>query len=44
MLDALKAIDDEYVIIELNGSITPTVLRPVDGDEFLYIVLPVKIR
>ena len=44
MLDALKAIDDEYVMIELNGSITPTVLRPIEGDEFLYIVLPVKIR
>lgn len=44
MLDALKAIDDEYVMIELNGNITPTVLRPVEGDEFLYIVLPVRIR
>jgi len=44
MLDALRAIDDEYVIIELNGNITPTVLRPVEGDEFLYIVLPVRIR
>lgn len=44
MLDALKAIDDEYVIIELNGNITPTVLRPETGDEYLYIVLPVRIR
>ncbi len=44
MLDALKAIDDEYVIIELNGNITPTVIRPESGEDFLYIVLPVRIR
>lgn len=44
MLDALKAVDDEYVIIELNGNITPTVIKPEQGDEFLYIVLPVRIR
>lgn len=44
MLDALKAIDEEYVIIELNGNITPTVIRPEEGDSFLYIVLPVRIR
>ena len=44
MLDALKAIDEEYVIIELNGNITPTVIRPEEGNSFLYIVLPVRIR
>ena len=44
MLDALKAIDDEYVVIELNGNITPTVIRPETGEDFLYIVLPVRIR
>ncbi len=44
MLDALKAIDEEYVIIELNGNITPTVLKPEEGESFVYIVLPVRIR
>lgn len=44
MLDALKAIDEEYVIIELNGNITPTVLKPEEGESFIYIVLPVRIR
>ena len=43
MLDALKAIDDEYVKIELNTSITPALIKPVEGDFYEYLVLPVRI-
>lgn len=43
MLDALKAIDDEYIKIELNTSITPALIKPVEGDFYEYLVLPVRI-
>lgn len=43
MLDALKAIEDEFVNIELNTSITPALIKPLDGNLYEYLVLPVRI-
>jgi len=42
MLDALKEIYDEEIVMDLNTSISPCAIRPVQGDGFLYLVLPVK--
>jgi len=43
MLDALKVIDDEYVKIELNTSITPALIKPIEGNLYEYLILPVRI-
>ena len=43
MLDALKVIDDEYVKIELNTSITPALVKPIEGNLYEYLILPVRI-
>lgn len=39
----LKIIDDEFINLNLNSSIAPCVIKPFNGDEFLYLVLPVRI-
>lgn len=41
-LDALKAIDEDEISIIFNGSMGPCVLRPVDSQEFAYLVLPLR--
>ena len=41
--DALKVIEDEHVKMEFNTSITPCLIKPVEGDQFTYLVLPVRI-
>lgn len=43
MLDALSACEDSEVKIELGGATTPIVLRPVDGDDFIFLVLPMRL-
>ena len=41
-LDALKVIDDEQISIVFNGSMGPCVLKPVESQEFAYLVLPLR--
>lgn len=44
MSDALKASDCDEVYIETNGPLLPIKITPLDGDDFLFIVMPIKIR
>lgn len=43
ILDALKVIDDEDIKMEFNTGITPCLVRPVEGDRYEYLILPVRI-
>ncbi|MGI5850134.1 MAG: DNA polymerase III subunit beta [Christensenellales bacterium] len=42
LLDVLKEVDDEEVVFEMNTSISPCMIRPIQGESYLYLVLPVK--
>lgn len=44
MLDALRASGSDEVKIELSGSFSPMKIIPVEGEEFLFLILPVRIR
>lgn len=44
MMDALKASEGENILIQITGDKKPTVIKPVDGDDFVFIVLPVMLR
>ncbi|MGI6721263.1 MAG: DNA polymerase III subunit beta [Anaerovoracaceae bacterium] len=41
--DALKAVDDETVIMEFNTPTTPCLIKPLEGNSFEYLILPVRI-
>ena len=43
MVDALKAIDDENVIIHFFGAVTSMVITPVEGDDYLHLLLPIRL-
>ncbi len=41
-IDALKVIEEEEISLSFNGNMGPCVLRPVDNDDFAYLVLPLR--
>lgn len=44
LLDALKNSETDEIVINLNGPISPMKITPKDGDEFLFLVLPVRLK
>ena len=42
ILDCLKVIEDEYVKIRFSTPTSPSVIVPVDGDNYLYMILPLR--
>lgn len=43
LLDILKNIDDDEIVMEMTVKPGPCVIRPVDGDAYYYLVLPVRL-
>lgn len=44
MLDALKVSDEETVNIELSGSTSPIIITPIEKDDFLFLILPMRLK
>lgn len=42
--DCLKVIDNQYIKISFNSSIQPCIITPVEGEDFVFLILPVKSR
>ncbi|MBR5303928.1 MAG: DNA polymerase III subunit beta [Candidatus Gastranaerophilales bacterium] len=43
LIDVLKAVDDENVTMLFNTNVSPCLIKPVSGNYFEYLVLPVRI-
>lgn len=41
-IEALRVIEDEVIDIYFTSSIGPCTIKPVEGDEYAYLVLPVR--
>jgi len=44
LLDALRAVDDDSVFIEFESEVRGSVIRPIEGENYLYMVVPAQIR
>ena len=44
MLEALKACDDDEVKILLNGPLAPILIVPNEGDNYIFLILPVRLK
>ena len=44
MLDALHASDTDEVKIELGGPVSPAVIKPINSDNFIFLVLPMRLK
>ncbi len=42
-IDPLKVISDEKVKLQMGGNLQPMKIVPVEGDKFIYLVLPVRL-
>ena len=41
--EVVKAIEKDEVILQVNQAVTPAVFRPVDSDDYFYLVMPIKL-
>lgn len=44
LMDALRAAESDEVRIELNGPVSPMKIYPPQGEDFLFLVLPVRLK
>ena len=44
LLDALKVMESEQICFKLTGDASPGILIPEEGEDYLYLLLPVRIR
>lgn len=42
--DCIKVIDDEFINLHFNTKINPCVIKPFYGDDYLYLILPLRIN
>lgn len=43
ILDILKVVDSDEVLVEMNSSLQPAVIKPINDEKFLYVVMPMKV-
>lgn len=43
LMDVLKVIEDDQIVMLFNTSISPCLVQPLTGDGFEYLILPVRI-
>ena len=43
-IDALKVIEDEEIDILFTSDIGPCTIKPIEGDNYAYMILPVRIK
>lgn len=44
LLDALRASASDEVILQLSGSLSPMKIVPKEGESFLFLILPVRLK
>lgn len=44
IIEALKVIEDAEINVEFTSSISPVVIKPTTGNEYMYVVLPIKLK
>jgi DNA polymerase-3 subunit beta len=44
LLDALKTLECDEIKIQLNGPLSPMKIYPLEGEDFVFLVLPVRLK
>ncbi|MGN1303741.1 MAG: DNA polymerase III subunit beta [Oscillospiraceae bacterium] len=44
LLEALKATESDRVKLILGGAVKPMTIKPIDGDAYTFLVLPIRLR
>lgn len=43
LIEVLNVVNEERVVFESNGSANPGVLRPVERDDFIHVIMPMSV-
>ena len=43
-LDCLKAIDDEEIFVEFGSNISPCLVKSVENNDYVYMILPIRLK
>lgn len=43
-LDSLKAIDEEEIYVEFGTNISPCLIKSVDHNDYIYMILPIRLE
>ena len=43
LIDVLKVIDNDEIRLEFNTGITPCLVKPIEGEQVVYLILPVRL-
>ena len=41
--EAFRVIDDEFIQLNMSSSTAPCIIKPMEGEKYLYMILPVKM-
>lgn len=44
LTDCIKNSSDEYISIKISNSSNPVVITPIESNEYLYLILPIRTR
>ena len=44
LLEALRVVDSENITLKFNTPVSPLVITPTEGDDFLYLILPLRLH
>ena len=42
--EALSVIDEEEIMINFKDSISPLIIKPLKGDKYNYLILPIRMN
>lgn len=42
--DVFNVVRDDEILMKFNKSVNPLVITPVEGDEYMYMILPIRLR
>ena len=43
IIDVIRNVEDEELYMNFNSSVSPCVIAPPSGEEYLYLILPVRV-
>ncbi len=44
LTDCLKTVDVDEVLIELSSPVSPIIIKPIEGDSFIFLIIPMRLK
>ena len=44
LTDCLKTVDVDEVSIELSSPVSPIIIKPIEGDSFIFLIIPMRLK